>query len=90
MLSSHWGKAEADDALKHQLKDSVDAKLAAWRTGKETNVRALLASLDMVLWEDILKGGVKVGGLHELVTPAQVKKGYVKAIARVHPDKVCP
>jgi len=86
-LQATTAQAEADDTLKHQLKDSVDARLAAWRTGKETNIRALLASLDLVLWEELLRG-VKVGGLHELVTPAQVKKGYVKSIARVHPDKV--
>ena len=81
-------RAEADDALKHQLKDTVDARISAWKNGKETNIRALLASLDMVLWDEILSGGVKVNGLGELVTNAQVKKGYMKAIARVHPDKV--
>lgn len=86
-LQATNAQAEAEDNLKHRLKDSVDSKLAAWRTGKESNIRALLASLDMVLWEEVLKG-VRVGGLHELVTPAQVKKGYMKSIARVHPDKV--
>lgn len=86
-LQATTAQAEADDNLKHQLKDSIDAKLAAWRTGKEANIRALLASLDMVLWEDILRD-VKLSGLHELVTPVQVKKGYMKVIAKVHPDKV--
>jgi hypothetical protein len=81
-------RVEADDTLKHQLKDSVDARISAWKNGKETNIRALLASLDMVLWDEILSGGVKVNGLGELVTNAQVKKGYMKAIAKVHPDKV--
>ncbi|KAF9053417.1 hypothetical protein BJ165DRAFT_1447437 [Panaeolus papilionaceus] len=80
-------QAEEEDTQKHVLKDAVDAKIAAWRTGKETNIRALLASLDLVLWEELLRG-VKIGGLSELVMPAQVKKGYVKAIARVHPDKL--
>jgi len=80
-------RAEADDTLKHQLKDSVDARISSWKNGKETNIRALLASLDMVLWEEILSGGVKVNGLGELVTNVQVKKGYMRAIARVHPDK---
>ena len=81
-------QAEADDTLKHQLKDSVDARISAWKNGKETNIRALLASLDMVLWQEILSGGVKVNGLGELVTDMQVKKGYMRAIAKVHPDKV--
>ena len=81
-------QAEADDTLKHQLKDSVDTRISAWKNGKETNIRALLASLDMVLWREILSGGVKVNGLGELVTDVQVKKGYMRAIAKVHPDKV--
>ncbi|KAF8960559.1 DnaJ domain-containing protein, partial [Flammula alnicola] len=87
-LRSSNAQAEADDILKHSLKDSVDARLNAWRTGKETNIRALLASLDVILWEEILRGGVKVNGLGDLVTPAQVKKGYVRAIGKVHPDKL--
>ena len=68
------------------LKDSVEARLSAWKTGKETNVRALVASLDTVLWPEL--GWQKVG-LHELVTPGQVKVRYMKAIAKLHPDKVC-
>ena len=44
------------------------------------------ASLDTVLWPEL--GWQKVG-MHELVTPAQVKIRYTKAIAKLHPDKVC-
>ena len=46
----------------------------------------------MVLCDEILNGGVggvKVNGLGELVTNAQVKNGFVRAIAMVHPDKRC-
>ncbi|PCH40723.1 hypothetical protein WOLCODRAFT_117539 [Wolfiporia cocos MD-104 SS10] len=77
--------AEAEDQLKHELKDVVDARLAAWKNGKETNIRALIASLDTVLWPEL--GWQKVG-MHELVTPAQVKIRYTKAIAKLHPDKL--
>lgn len=76
---------EAEDAERLTLKDSVDARLLAWRGGKETNLRALLASLEAVLWPGL--GWQKVG-MHELVTPAQVKVRYMKAIAKLHPDKV--
>lgn len=76
-------EAEANEAI--QLKDSVDARIQAWKGGKEANVRALIASLDLVLWPEL--GWVKVG-MHELVTPSQVKIRYTKAIAKVHPDKV--
>jgi tetratricopeptide (TPR) repeat protein len=77
--------AEAEDQEKHALKDSVDAKLLAWKGGKEANLRALIASLDTVLWPEL---GLAKSGMHELVTPAQVKIRYTKAIAKLHPDKV--
>ncbi|OSX59574.1 hypothetical protein POSPLADRAFT_1184339 [Postia placenta MAD-698-R-SB12] len=76
--------AEAEDQARHELKDVVDARLVAWKNGKETNIRALIASLETVLWPEL--GWQKVG-MHELVTPAQVKIRYTKAIAKLHPDK---
>jgi tetratricopeptide (TPR) repeat protein len=79
---------ESEEELKASLKDTVDARLMAWKGGKETNIRALLASLDTVLWEDIVKDmGGKVA-LSELVLEGQVKKRYMRAVGRVHPDKV--
>ncbi|ESK97759.1 uba ts-n domain protein [Moniliophthora roreri MCA 2997] len=77
--------AENEDIEKHALKDSVEAKLTAWKGGKETNIRALLASLDIVLWPEL---GVQKWGMSELVTEGQVKIKYMKAIAKVHPDKL--
>ncbi|KAG6830423.1 hypothetical protein H0H87_008171 [Tephrocybe sp. NHM501043] len=77
--------AEAEDLLRHQLKDSVDAKLLAWKGGKETNIRALLGSLDLVLWPEL---GLPKVGMAELVTPSQVKIKYTRTIAKLHPDKV--
>jgi tetratricopeptide (TPR) repeat protein len=77
--------AEAEDQARHELKDTVDARWMAWKGGKESNIRALIASLDAVLWPEL--GWQKVG-MAELVTPAQVKIRYTKAIAKLHPDKV--
>ena len=77
--------AEAEDQAKHELKDAVDAKVTAWKGGKEQNIRALIASLENVLWPEL--NWQKVG-MHELVTPNQVKIRYTKAIAKLHPDKV--
>lgn len=77
--------AAAEDDEKYQLKDRVDAKLTAWRGGKETNIRALIASLDSVLWPEV---GLQKTSIAELVTPSQVKIRYTKAIAKLHPDKV--
>ena len=76
---------EKEEETKLALKDSVDSRLNAWKAGKETNIRALVASLDTVLWPEL--GWQKIG-MHELVTPGQVKIRYMKAIAKLHPDKV--
>ena len=78
---------DAEDEQRIALKDTVDIKLASWKSGKETNLRALIASLDTVLWDEILSGGLKVG-MHEIITEKQVKIKYMKVIARLHPDKV--
>lgn len=77
--------AENADAEKFALSDKVDARIAGWRDGKRENLRALLASLDSVLWEG---SGWKKVGLHELVVANKVKIVYMKAIAKTHPDKV--
>ncbi|KIO21063.1 hypothetical protein M407DRAFT_29325, partial [Tulasnella calospora MUT 4182] len=77
--------AEADEAERYRLKDSIEARLIAWKGGKENNIRALVASLENVLWPEL--NWVKVG-MHELITEQQVKIRYMKAIAKVHPDKL--
>lgn len=76
---------ESEEALRSELKDSVDGRVASWKTGKETNLRALIASLDVVLWPEL---GWQRVGLHELVTDKQVKVRYTRAIGKLHPDKL--
>jgi tetratricopeptide (TPR) repeat protein len=78
-------QAEADESEAIRVKDNVDAKITSWRAGKETNLRALIGSLDNVLWEEL---GWKKVGMHELLTESQLKVKYVRAISKVHPDKV--
>ncbi|KAK1770415.1 hypothetical protein QBC33DRAFT_527957 [Phialemonium atrogriseum] len=77
--------AEREGDEKFALTDKVDARIAAWRDGKRDNLRALLGSLDNVLWET---SGWKKVGLHELVMANKVKIVYMKAIAKTHPDKL--
>ena len=60
-------------------------KLEKWAKGKSDNVRALLSTLDQVLWEN---SGWKGVGMTDLMNPAQVKKHYRKAMIIMHPDKV--
>lgn len=79
--------ADLEGKERFVLADKVDARIAAWRDGKRDNLRALLGSLDNVLWEG---SGWKKVGLHELVVVNKVKIIYMKAIAKTHPDKVSP
>ncbi|KAI9802319.1 MAG: hypothetical protein M1833_001825 [Piccolia ochrophora] len=77
--------AEQAEDEKFALADTVDAKLTTWKAGKSDNLRALLGSLDNLLWPE---AGWKKVGMHELVVPGKVKIIYMKAIAKVHPDKI--
>ena len=78
-------KEAAEESAKFALKDSVDAKIEAWKRGKETNLRALLSSLDTLVWPEL---GWKPIGLHQVLDQAGLKKNYTRAIARLHPDKI--
>jgi hypothetical protein len=84
-LRAQHAAQSAEDDEKFALTDAVDAKLVAWKGTKKDNLRALLGSLDSVLWAD---AGWKKVGMNELVQPSRVKIVYMKAIAKVHPDKV--
>ncbi|KAL6239455.1 hypothetical protein BDW75DRAFT_198243 [Aspergillus navahoensis] len=77
--------AERNDEEKFALTDSVDARLAAWKSGKQDNLRALLGSLDTVLWPE---ANWKKINMSELIMPNKVKIQYMKGIAKVHPDKI--
>ncbi|KAF2841322.1 hypothetical protein M501DRAFT_1014127 [Patellaria atrata CBS 101060] len=77
--------AEKVDDEKFALADQVDSKLIAWKGTKADNLRALLGSLDSVLWAE---AGWKKVGMSDLVMPNKVKIVYMKAIAKVHPDKI--
>ncbi|KAF4120760.1 UBA protein [Geosmithia morbida] len=67
------------------MTDAVDAKVSSWRDGKRDNLRALLGSLDQVLWAE---SGWKKISMADLVMPNKVKINYMKAIAKTHPDKL--
>ncbi|RAK98946.1 UBA/TS-N domain protein [Aspergillus ibericus CBS 121593] len=77
--------AERADEEKFALSESVDARVAAWKNGKQDNLRALLGSLDTVLWPE---AGWKKVNMSELIMPNKVKIQYMKGIAKVHPDKI--
>ena len=77
--------ADRVDDEKFALADVVDSRIKKWRLGKESNLRALLSTLQIVLWDG---SGWKEIGMGELLMPGKVKISYMKGIAKVHPDKV--
>eukprot|EP00106_Octopus_bimaculoides_P013233 XP_014780675.1 PREDICTED: cyclin-G-associated kinase-like [Octopus bimaculoides] len=78
------GEMRKDILAKEMDPDKL--KIMEWTKGKERNIRALLCSLHTVLWDEEVRW--KECGMHELVTPEQVKKVYRKAVLSVHPDKL--
>ncbi|KAI9930094.1 hypothetical protein ASPWEDRAFT_23820 [Aspergillus wentii DTO 134E9] len=77
--------ADRADEERVALIEAVDARLAAWKGGKQDNLRALLGSLDNVLWPE---AGWKKVNMSELIMPNKVKIQYMKGIGKVHPDKI--
>ncbi|KAF2206845.1 hypothetical protein CERZMDRAFT_103012 [Cercospora zeae-maydis SCOH1-5] len=84
-LRAQNAAADKADDEKFALADQVEARLTNWKGGKADNLRALLQSLDGILWEG---AGWKQVGMSDLVLPNKVKIIYMKAIAKVHPDKI--
>ncbi|CAG5134697.1 unnamed protein product, partial [Candidula unifasciata] len=77
------------DMKKKLLVEEMDPdklRVMDWIKGKEKNIRALLCSLGSVLWDEEERW--QPIGMHQLVTPDQVKKVYRKAVLSVHPDKL--
>ncbi|CAF1389138.1 unnamed protein product [Adineta ricciae] len=66
--------------------DPTVLKVRHWTEGKKGNIRALLCSLSKVTWPECKWSGCQ---MNELLTPAQVKKVYRKAVLHIHPDKLC-
>ncbi|KAG6370522.1 hypothetical protein JVT61DRAFT_11303 [Boletus reticuloceps] len=85
-LRSTHNAQQTEDTARLECKDTVDARLSAWKSGREGNIRALVTSLDeTVLWPEL---GWRKVSMAEVVSKGQVKGAYVRAIARVHPDKL--
>ncbi|AQK40205.1 Auxilin-related protein 1 [Zea mays] len=76
---------QRDQAERHRLAETLDFEIKRWAAGKEGNLRALLSTLQYVLWPEC---GWQPVSLTDLITAAAVKKVYRKATLCIHPDKV--
>ncbi|KAI8971989.1 hypothetical protein BDF20DRAFT_1003168 [Mycotypha africana] len=76
---------EAEEAERLEKDNKVNSQITIWKAGKEKNLRALLSSLDMILWTDVQWKNVTMS---DLIEPRKCKITYMKAIAKVHPDKL--
>ncbi|KAL2508129.1 Auxilin-related protein 2 [Forsythia ovata] len=70
---------------RHRIAETLDIEIKRWAAGKEGNLRALLSTLQYVLWAEC---GWQPVSLTNLITGASVKKIYRKATLCIHPDKV--
>ncbi|KAL0419377.1 UNVERIFIED_CONTAM: Auxilin-related protein 2 [Sesamum radiatum] len=68
-----------------RISETLDVEIKRWAAGKEGNLRALLSTLQYVLWPEC---GWQPVSLTDLITGASVKKVYRKATLCIHPDKV--
>ncbi|KAI9097492.1 hypothetical protein K1719_025263 [Acacia pycnantha] len=70
---------------RRRIAEALDAQIKRWAAGKEGNLRALLSTLQYVLWPECAWQPVS---LTDIITSASVKKVYRKATLCIHPDKV--
>jgi len=87
-LQEKRAREEAENAVnegKRDYRDVLQPKIDSWAAGKRDNIRALLSTLDQVLWQD---SGWTKPSIADMVEDAKVKRVYMKANLIVHPDKV--
>ncbi|GMH23768.1 hypothetical protein Nepgr_025611 [Nepenthes gracilis] len=63
----------------------IESKIVQWSKGKEGNIRALLSTLQYVLWPN---SGWKPVPLVDIIEANAVKRAYQKALLCLHPDKL--
>ncbi|KAG6486665.1 hypothetical protein ZIOFF_055244 [Zingiber officinale] len=78
-------QTQREQAERHRIAETLDIEIKRWALGKEGNLRALLSSMQYVLWPEC---GWQPVSLTDLITAAAVKKVYRKATLCIHPDKV--
>ncbi|KAJ9548809.1 hypothetical protein OSB04_021352 [Centaurea solstitialis] len=78
-------QSQREQEERSRIGETLDSEIKRWAAGKEGNLRALLSTLQYVLWPGC---GWQPLSLTDLITGANVKKAYRKATLCIHPDKV--
>ncbi|EPS64905.1 hypothetical protein M569_09873, partial [Genlisea aurea] len=78
-------QVQREQEERHRIAEVLDTEIKRWAAGKEGNLRALLSTLQYVLWPEC---GWQPVSLTDLITGVSVKKVYRKATLCIHPDKV--
>ncbi|XP_030511494.1 auxilin-related protein 2-like [Rhodamnia argentea] len=78
-------QVQREQAERHRIGETLDVEIKRWAAGKEGNLRALLSTMQYVLWPEC---GWQPVSLTDLITAVAVKKVYRKATLCIHPDKV--
>ncbi|KAI3787961.1 hypothetical protein L2E82_00490 [Cichorium intybus] len=78
-------QSQKEQEERHRISATLDVEIKRWAAGKEGNLRAMLSTLQYVLWPEC---GWQPISLTDLITGASVKKAYRKATLCIHPDKV--
>lgn len=79
-------KLKASEEEEDLVRKKLEPKIKAWSEehGKKKQLRALLASLHLILWED---SGWKKVCLGDVLDEKKARRVYLKATLKVHPDK---
>ncbi|KTW32637.1 uncharacterized protein T551_00122 [Pneumocystis jirovecii RU7] len=85
LKKTHINTLDSENEKKVFLYDKVEQHVSKWVNGKENNLRALISTLDQVLWASL---GWESISMANLLSTLQVKKAYIKAISKIHPDKL--
>jgi tetratricopeptide (TPR) repeat protein len=78
-------KLKEEEAQRLAKEQQINEKISSWIGGREWDFKALVCSLEMILWPEVY---VKNSSLNSSSSPKDFKKLYFKVIAKVHPDKV--
>ncbi|XP_061372199.1 auxilin-related protein 1-like [Gastrolobium bilobum] len=78
-------ETKMEEEERHRIAEIADVQIKRWAAGKEGNLRALLSTLQHVLWPECDWQPVS---LTDMITSSSVKKVYRKATLCIHPDKV--